>query len=123
MTKLLNAGLLYASECGQPPIAVSTPTATWYGASSTDSVTLTWSASPDQNGGEENVEFYMVYRRPVGSIDWGNPVESVPAGTPTYEYNDPTAPNLHGQFQYNVLAQNCTPSNSGDAISNTVTLP
>ncbi len=30
MTKLLNAGLLYASECGQPPIAVNVPTATAY---------------------------------------------------------------------------------------------
>jgi prepilin-type N-terminal cleavage/methylation domain-containing protein len=123
MTKLLNAGMLYASECGQPPIAVSTPLASWYGGVSTDSVTLTWNASPDQNGGEKNIEVYMIYRRSVGTLDWSNPVETVAAGTPTYEFNDPAAPNLHGSYQYDVLAQNCTPSNSPDAISNTVTLP
>ncbi len=123
MTKLLNAGLLYASECGQPPIAVNPPVATRYGGALTDSLNLTWSASPDQNGGEQNVELYMIYERAVGTVDWGNPVESVPAGTTTYKYKDPAAPNLHGQYQYNVIAQNCTPSNSGDAISNTVTLP
>ncbi len=123
MTKLLNAGLLYASQCGQPPIAVNTPVATWYGTSTTDSVTVTWSASPDQNGGEQNVMFYMVYERPVGSPNWGNPVESVAAGSPTYEFNDPSAPNIHGTIEYNVLAQNCTPSNSTAAISNSVTLP
>ncbi len=123
MTKLLNAGLLYASECGQPPIAVTTPAATWYGSSTTDSVTVTWTASPDQDGGEKNVMFYMVYRRLVGGSTWGNPVVSVTAGSPTYEFNDPSAPNLHGNYQYDVLAQNCTPSNSGDAISNSVTLP
>ena len=72
MTKLLNAGLLYASECGQPPIAVNAPVATWYGGTSTDSVNLTWSASPDQNGGEQNVELYMIYgdrsARSIGAI-------------------------------------------------------
>jgi prepilin-type N-terminal cleavage/methylation domain-containing protein len=124
MTKLLNAGLLYASECGQPPIPVNTPAANWYGPGpTTDSVTVTWTASPDQNGGEQNVQFYMVYRKATATVDWGNPVESVPAGTATYEYKDPAAPNLHGSYQYDVIAQNCTPSNSPDAISNTVTLP
>ena len=76
MTKLLNAGLLYASECGQPPIAVNAPTATAYidtSGSYADSVTLTWSASPDQNGGEKNVEFYMIYRQLVGGGRLGQP--------------------------------------------------
>jgi hypothetical protein len=126
MTKLLNAGLLYASECGQPPIAVNTPTATAYidvSGTYADSVTLTWNASPDQNGGEKNVEFYMIYRRIVGGLEWGNPVETVPAGTPSYEYSDPDATSLNGQYQYDVLAQNCTPSNSTDAVSNAVTVP
>jgi type II secretory pathway pseudopilin PulG len=128
VTKLLNAGLLYASECGQPPLPVNgTPVATEYTdvlGTFADSVTVTWNASPDQNGGEQNVEFYMIYRRTVGTLDWGNPVETVPAGTATYEYSDPTAPNLAGgQYQYDILAQNCTPSNSIDAISNTVTVP
>jgi len=123
MTKLLNAGLLYASECGQPPISVATPTATWYGGVSTDSVTLDFAASPDQNGGEKDIRFYMVYRRPVGSLDWGNPVTTVPEGPATYHWVDPEAPNLHGSFQYDVLAQDCTPANSGDSISNSVTLP
>jgi prepilin-type N-terminal cleavage/methylation domain-containing protein len=123
MSKLLNAGLLYASQCGDPPIAVSAPLATWYGGAATDSVTITWTPSVDQNAGEQNVMFYMIFRRPVGSVTWGSPVESVAAGSSTYEYSDPVAPNLHGSFEYNVLAQNCTPANSSSSVSNSVTLP
>ena len=123
MTKLLNAGLLYAAACGSPPIAVTTPTATWFGGATTDSVTLTFAASVDQNGGEKDIEYYMIYERPVGSLDWGNPVTTLAAGTATYHWSDPVAPNLHGSWQYNVIAQDCTPANSGNAVSNTVTLP
>jgi hypothetical protein len=124
MTKLLNAGLLDANACGNPPLAVSpAPVATRYGGASTDSVALTWPASLDQDVGEQDVQFYMVYRRPTGTTDWGNPATSVAAGSATYRWIDPSAPNLHGTYEYNVIAQDCTPTNSGDAISNSVVLP
>lgn len=121
-TRLLNAGLLGASACGDAPIAISpVPLATKYGA--TDSIVVTWTASIDQNSGEKDVEHYIVYRRPVGNVDWGDPATTFSAGTATYHWVDPDGPNLHGSWQYNVIAQDCTPANSGDAISNTVTLP
>jgi prepilin-type N-terminal cleavage/methylation domain-containing protein len=124
LTKLLNAGLLAAAACGQPPITVTpVPVATWYGGAATDSVTLTWPESSDQDGGERDVNYYIVYRRPVGAPSWGDPATTFAAGTPTYHWVDPSAPNLHGAYQYNVIAQDCTPANSGDAISNSVTLP
>ena len=75
------------------------------------------------NVGEQDVQFYMVYRRPTGTTDWGNPATSVAAGSATYRWMDPSAPNLHGTYEYNVIAQDCTPSNSGDAISNSLVLP
>jgi len=126
MSKLLNAGLLDASACGQPPIAVSpAPVATFYGGASTDSIVLTWNASIDQDAGEKDVNYYIVYRRPVGSVDWGNPATTFAAGTASYHWSDPQAPTLPGatSYEYNVIAQDCTPANSGDAISNSVALP
>ena len=64
--KLMNAGLIHHATCGQPPIAptavVATPTAAGGGVVQ-PFVTLTWTASVDDRGGEKDVERYAIYRR------------------------------------------------------------
>jgi type II secretory pathway pseudopilin PulG len=121
-TKLLNAGLLSHVSCGDAPLPVpSAPVATVYG--SVDSLTLTWTASPDQDGGMRSVEQYLVYRRPVGAPTWGDPATSFPAGQPSYDWNDPAWASMHGLWEYAVIAQDCTPTNSSLISSNQVTLP
>jgi hypothetical protein len=121
-TKLLNAGLFNRSACGDTPLPIpAAPVATVYG--SVDSLTLTWAESPDQDGGLKSVQLYLVFKRPVGAPTWNDPVASFPAGLPTYDWNDPSWASMHGQWEYAVIAQDCTPTNSSLVASNQVTLP
>jgi hypothetical protein len=124
-TKLLNVGLLNNTRvCGPAPLPIpAAPVATVYGATP-DSVTLTWSASPDQNGGLESVQRYLIYRIPSGGTMQTDPAADVPAGLTTYEWHEPNfATMTAGAWQYAVLAQDCTPTNSTITSSNAVTLP
>ena len=122
-TKLLNVGLLNRATCGFPPLPVpSAPVATKYGTIP-DSVTLKWTASPDQNGGEMSVQRYLVYRQQVGSATWGDPATDIPAGVTNYEWKEPSFATMHGAWQWAVIAQDCSPTNSTIATSNQLTLP
>jgi hypothetical protein len=121
-TKLLNAGLLNHTTCGDPPLAIpAAPVATVYG--SVDSLTLVWTASPDQDGGLKSVQRYLMYKRLVGAASWGDPVASFPAAQPSYDWSDPAWASMHGLWEYAVIAQDCTPTNSSSVSSNQVTLP
>jgi len=121
-TKLLNAGLLNHTSCGDAPLPVpAAPVATVYG--SVDSLTLTWTASPDQDGGLRSVQRYLVYRRPVGASSWGDPAANLPAAQPGYDWSDPLWAQMHGNWEYAIIAQDCTPTNSTLVGSNQVTLP
>jgi type II secretory pathway pseudopilin PulG len=123
-TKLLNVGLLNNQRvCGPAPLPIpAAPVATVYGTTP-DSVTLTWSASPDQNGGLESVQRYLIYRQ-TGGVLQTDPAADVPAGLTTYEWHEPDfATMTAGSWQYAVIAQDCTPTNSTLTLSNSITLP
>jgi prepilin-type N-terminal cleavage/methylation domain-containing protein len=116
---LLNAGLLHVSACGVPPQAPAsiTPTA-W---SSGDSIGVTWAASNDELAGQRDVKSYSVYRRDTTGGSWGTPIYTVPsAGTPAYAFEDKTVP-LGQNYQYGVVARDCTPALSTLTASGTVT--
>jgi len=123
-TKLLNVGLLNnARVCGPAPLPIpAAPVAVMYGTNP-DSVTLKWSASPDQNGGLESVQRYLIYRQQVGAASWGDPAADVPAGLTTYEWVESAYASMHGAWHYAVIAQDCTPTNSTLTTSNSLTLP
>jgi prepilin-type N-terminal cleavage/methylation domain-containing protein len=124
-TKLLNVGLLNnAATCGPAPLPIpAAPVATVYGTTP-DSVVIKWSASPDQNGGLESVQRYLIYRQPVGGTMQPDAAEAVPAGLTTYDWHDPDfATMTAGAWQYAVFAQDCTPTNSPIMMSNSITLP
>jgi hypothetical protein len=71
----------------------------------------------------KSVALYLVYKRPVGAPSWSEPVASLPAGQPTYDWHDPAWATMHGAWEYGVIAQDCTPTNSSLTMSNQVTLP
>jgi prepilin-type N-terminal cleavage/methylation domain-containing protein len=124
-TKLLNVGLLNnAAVCGPAPLPIPTaPVATVYGTTP-DSVTLTWSASPDQNGGLESVQRYLIYRTQGGQPMQTDPAADVAAGLTTYEWKEPDFSTMTaGTWTYTVIAQDCTPTNSTTMTSNSITLP
>ncbi len=124
-TKLLNVGLLNNSRvCGPAPLPIpAAPVATVYGTTP-DSVTVTWSASPDQNGGLKSVQRYLIYRLPNGGTMQTDPADDLAAGSTTYEWKEPDfATMTAGAWQYVIIAQDCTPTNSTTMTSNSITLP
>jgi hypothetical protein len=100
------------------PQSVSSLTAAVTGG---NQVTLTWNPSPDETGGEKDVFQYALFRRKLPNTDWDETLVSVPAGDPSYSYDDTSVPS--GQYVYAVSAIDCTPAPSALTSSVTVTIP
>jgi prepilin-type N-terminal cleavage/methylation domain-containing protein len=121
MIRLPNAGLVNTKTCGDPPQLGVIPTATApFMVGTTSTVKLTWGQATDENAGEKDVERYVLWRRPAASPDWGDPLVSIPSGSATYQYVDATV-TPGTQYFYALAAQDCTPSLSPMAISNSAT--
>ena len=120
-TKLINAGMVGAKVCGDLPLPPGAVGAVAVPAVNPTKVTLTWTASVDQDNGEKDVERYMVFKRLVGDPDWGEPRASLSASQPAYTFDDA---DLHsGTWVWAVIAQDCSPSNSSLTSTNTITIP
>jgi len=73
---------------------------------------ITWRPSPDDPGGELDVDRYALYKRHADSTDWGDPLRSVPRGADVEEYialDDAIEP---GRWLYGVSALDCSPRRS-----------
>jgi hypothetical protein len=119
--RLMNAGLVKQSSCGEQPLPAMALIA---GLTSPDppQVTITWGPSADEKTGEADVQRYALFRREAAALDWGDPFASVAGGLDTYSYVD--ADVQFGQtWVYAVSAQDCTPSNSDIVVSNAVITP
>jgi len=121
-TKLINAGMVRSTMCGEQPLPATGATATPLPTpAAPDHVAIAWSASVDQDNGEKDVERYMVFKRQLGNPDWGEPIASVAAAPATYSIDDT---DLHtGSWEYAVVAQDCSPANSPMAGAGTVVIP
>jgi prepilin-type N-terminal cleavage/methylation domain-containing protein len=109
-TKLLNAGMVRSTVCGDVPISVVSVTATKVPLINPTKITIAWAKSLDQDQGERDVARYMVFKRASASADWGSPIADLAATQPTYSLDDTTLPN--GDWVYGVVAQDCSPANS-----------
>jgi prepilin-type N-terminal cleavage/methylation domain-containing protein len=110
LVRLMNAGLLQRTSCGQPPYGVSAVVATSSVANApVKTVTITWSKSTDDGAGEKDVERYALYRRLSTDLVFGDPISSIPASVKaSYSYVDTqVVPNQ--TYVYGVSAQDCTP--------------
>jgi hypothetical protein len=68
-----------------------------------------WNQAVDETGGEQDVQAYIIWRRPLAATTWNEPIASVPAGSTSPSYADQSA--IPGTaYQYAVAAQDCTPS-------------
>ena len=103
--------------CGNNPVDMSPPTL----ALDADgiSVDITFTADVDETGGERDVTNYVLWRRIQGTLDWGPPFVSIPAGNPpTYVFHDATVPSGPTQpWEYAVAAEDCTPNYSNPVTS------
>lgn len=124
VVNLPNAGLASKQTCGATPI-LGTPLAAGaiVQADGTPAVQLTWAPAVDETGGEKDVVRYVLWRRVGGATDWGTPYVAIPAGSPAYAYVDAAV--TSGQtYQYQLAAQDCTPSlSTSPATSGVVTIP
>jgi prepilin-type N-terminal cleavage/methylation domain-containing protein len=119
--RLPNVGLASRQTCGDTPQLGTALTASWNAAAG--GVDLRWNQAVDEAIGERDVTRYVLWRRLVTDLVWGDPYLSIPpAGTATYLFTDaavtPTA-----QYVYGLAAQDCTPTNSALSTSATVTIP
>lgn len=121
-TRLLNAGLLKQRTCGTAPLPPENITATIeYVDGAPAAVRVAWDASPEEDGGEQDVTVYLVQRRPSLSTVWES-LRNVPAnGAASYAFEDFDL--ASGDWVYGVLAQDCSPANSPVVASNGVTIP
>ncbi len=89
-TKLINAGMVRATMCGDAPLPVTglTATALPVGGPPYNKVRLQWNASVDQDNGEKDVERYMVFKKLQTDSDWGEPVADVAASGATFTLDD-----------------------------------
>ena len=121
--RLMNAGLLQLSSCGSQPFGVSAPSVSQASPTpNTRTVTVTWSKSRDDGGGEKDIERYAIFRRDAAATQLGDPFASVPAsGSATYSFTDSdVVPGA--SYVYGIAAQDCTPKVSDAAVSPSITV-
>ena len=123
MLGLPNAGMANKKSCGDTPILGSVGFAAVYQLlSGTPTVKLTWLPATDENGGEKDVERYVIWRRLSTTTDWGDPLVSIPSGNATYLYNDASVTS-GSTYYYQIAAEDCNPSMSSTATSVGVLIP
>jgi hypothetical protein len=119
--RLVNAGLIQRSTCGDPPLPPGSVTATSSAAgAAVKSVTLTWTPSVDDLSGQKDVQSYAVYRRAPSSA-FREPFVDVPAGQSTYSLVDKDVKS-NQMWVYGVAALDCTPTSSSLTAGPSVTV-
>ncbi|MDT8368566.1 MAG: prepilin-type N-terminal cleavage/methylation domain-containing protein [Longimicrobiales bacterium] len=120
---LPNSGQEILSTCGTPPILGSALNATVATLSTGEvGVALGWGPAIDESGGEADVVRYVLWRREVGNPSWGEPWVAIPAGAPTYTFEDATVSSGTG-YLYALAAQDCTPTLSPRTTAGPVIIP
>ena len=121
--ELPNIGIASRRTCGDAPILGTALTASSITQTDgTPAVRLAWNAATDEYAGEKDVVQYVIWRKRITDLTWGTPYLSLPAGSPTYVYDDAAV--LSGAtYQYQLAAADCTPSSSPTTASAPVTIP
>jgi prepilin-type N-terminal cleavage/methylation domain-containing protein len=122
--RILNAGLINRTTCGDPPIGPTTVGAVATPGDSVDApyVTVSWTPSVDETGGEKDVERYALFRRPDTVSAFDQPFSSIPAGDSTYSFVDNNVQSGE-HWIYGISAQDCTPMNSPIVTTGTIIVP
>ncbi len=119
---IMNAGLVNATTCGNPPLGVTVTDSTSPLGSTSPFVTIMWHPSIDDGGGEHDVENYAIYRRPDSVATFSQPIANVPAGDTLYSWTDINVA-TGDHWIYGVSAQDCTPSSSPIGHTGTIIVP
>jgi prepilin-type N-terminal cleavage/methylation domain-containing protein len=120
--RIPNAGLTKQRSCGDQPLFGQTLTATFTGTSPLPQITLTWNPAIDETGGMKKVEKYVIYRRFLSAPGFDDALQTIPAGQPSYTFNDAAVLN-DSTYVYQVTALDCTPLESVPATAAPVAVP
>jgi prepilin-type N-terminal cleavage/methylation domain-containing protein len=112
IASLPNIGMRQLQTCGAKPLPTSAPAVSWV---TPGTLRITWTASPDESGGERDVMRYQVTRMASFAPGVWQNVASVPAGG-VYDITD-AGLNTGVTYFYAVAAQDCTPAFSASASS------
>jgi prepilin-type N-terminal cleavage/methylation domain-containing protein len=112
IASLPNIGMRQLQTCGAKPLPTSAPTVVKV---TPGTLRITWTASPDESGGERDVMRYQVTRMASFAPGVWQNVASVPAGG-TYDITD-SGLNTTLTYFYAIAAQDCTPAFSASASS------
>jgi prepilin-type N-terminal cleavage/methylation domain-containing protein len=119
--RIMNAGLLHFSGCGDAPI-FSSIVAGVGSIVPSPNIVLTWNPSADQTAGEKDVEQYSIYRRKDTDPAFTEPLSSVPSGQPAYSFTD-TQVASGDKWVYAVAAKDCGDQSSALMTSAVITVP
>jgi prepilin-type N-terminal cleavage/methylation domain-containing protein len=119
--RLMNAGLVKQTSCGEQPLPAMGLVAN-LSAANPPQITITWGPSPDEKTGETDVQRYALFRREGAALEWGDPFASVAGGLDAYSYVDDDV-QFDQTWVYAVSVQDCTPANSDIIVSNAVVTP
>jgi prepilin-type N-terminal cleavage/methylation domain-containing protein len=105
IASLPNVGMRQLQTCGGKPLPVSSSAAN----GPPGAVIITWTASPDETGGERDVTRYAIQR--MSNVDpvWQNLGSVSAGGSSPYTYTD-AGLNSANTYWYTVSAQDCTPA-------------
>ncbi|MFW6193435.1 MAG: prepilin-type N-terminal cleavage/methylation domain-containing protein, partial [Gemmatimonadota bacterium] len=117
-----NMGVERKQVCGETPVSVPAFSATPEVDDGSSTVLLEWDASVDQEGGEEDVVRYLVWKRQPSDTEWGPPLLALPVGGDEYSYRD-TQVVPDEEYEYGVAAQDCTPEQSPISTAGPVEAP
>ncbi|RMH14602.1 MAG: type II secretion system protein [Gemmatimonadetes bacterium] len=122
---LPNAGQTVVQSCGDQPILGTNLVAALVTLPSGDQVVrLQWLPATDETMGEQDVIRYVIYRREAPSTDWGDPYQSIPAGSANYTFDDAGIVTGQGiEYEYALSAQDCTPALSEMSDERSVVVP
>ncbi|MEO7986472.1 MAG: prepilin-type N-terminal cleavage/methylation domain-containing protein [Gemmatimonadales bacterium] len=117
---LPNMGMKQLKICGSDPILGTGLTTAIVPLSG--KVNLTWNPAFDENSGEKDVIRYTIWRRLSTDPTWTDPLTSIAAGQPMYNYTDPQTPVSGATYEYRLAAQDCSPKLS-TPVSSSITIP
>ncbi len=123
MVQLPNNGILLPSVCGRLPLAPTTLTVVDTVPGS-GRLWITWNRSVDQDGAEQDVLQYILYRKLQAATQWTDPlivVRRVPGQTTYTEQISGNTPGV--AYTFGVTAQDCTPSESTSRTINVTPSP
>ena len=118
-----NNGIPMPTVCGRNPLAPPSLTVVDTALGS-GKIWLTWSRSLDQDGGEQDVLQYILYRKAQGATSWADPLIIVRRVASQASYTQMISGNTPGSpYTFGVSAQDCTPNESSITTLNVTPSP